>query len=502
MKSLKNILFGVDILQVKNYDLNDSNLNIEGICFDSRQVKDNYLFVAQKGEQTDGHLYIGTAIQNGAKVIVLEQAQYVKDNDGIVYLIVKDSSLALAQIACNYFDNPSEELTLVGITGTNGKTTTVTLLYELFSLLGYKCGKISTIENIIGTEVTQAQRTTPDSITLNSLLRQMSDAGCRYVFMEVSSHAIVQNRVAGLKFALGIFSNITLDHLDYHKTFANYIKAKKKFFDDLSKEAFALTNIDDKNGEVMLQNTKAKRYTYSLESARSDFRAKILESTFEGLDMIIDNQEVCIPMVGKFNAYNILAVYSAARLLGFEKTEILRNISSLKAAKGRFEIYKLKNSSYAIIDYAHTPDALENVLTTINNCKESLSQRVITVVGCGGNRDKSKRPLMAQIAQRLSQIVILTSDNPRYENPDEIINDMKAGIKDDNDSLAKVLTVVDRHEAIKIACTMAKDKDIILIAGKGHENYQEVNGVKHHFDDKQEIENFGLKQYEGSSLIN
>ena len=326
--------------------------------------------------------------------------------------------------------------------------------------------------------------------------------GCQYVFMEVSSHSVVQNRIAELKFTGAVFSNITLDHLDYHKTFAAYIKAKKKFFDDLPDTAFALTNTDDKNGEVMLQNTKAKRYSYSLQSAKADFKAKILESSFEGTDLMIDNKEVFVPMVGRFNAYNLLAVYSAAVLLGADKTEVLRNISLLKAAKGRFEIYRLQNGAYGIIDYAHTPDAVENVLNTINNCRTSLSQKIFTVIGCGGNRDKTKRPLMAQISYKLSDVLVLTSDNPRDENPEDIINDMKKGLESaeyGNDSLKKsntetsitdskqIFSVTDRREAIKIAVALAKKNDIILIAGKGHENYQEICGVKHHFDDKEEL---------------
>ena len=506
MKTLQDILkdFEYEILNqtsdilVSNNNLTEKDIlatKVEGIAFDSRKVQANYLFVAEKGELTDGHLYIDKAIANGATVIVFDSNDYTPnttistlDNSPIIYIKVKSSSFALALIAKNYYDNPSAHLTLVGITGTNGKTTTVTLLYELFTLLGYRCGKISTVENIIVDKVLPTERTTPDSITLNQLLSEMVKNKCEYVFMEVSSHSVVQNRIAGLDFRGAIFSNITLDHLDYHKTFAAYIKAKKKFFDDLSPLAFALTNLDDKNGEVMLQNTKAKRYSYSLQSAKSDFKAKILESTFEGMELVIDNKEVFVPMTGKFNAYNLLAVYSVASLLGVDKMEILKNLSLLKAAKGRFEIYKLKSGAYGIIDYAHTPDAVENVLKTINDCRTSGNQKIITIIGCGGHRDKSKRPLMAEISYSLSDILILTSDNPRDEIPEDIIKDMEKGL----DNVSKMedkqtFSIVDRREAIKVAIALAKKNDIILVAGKGHETYQEINGKKYHFDDKEEI---------------
>ena len=499
MKNLQDILKDIDFT-IGNAVFDDTETKenatysllhttyIDGLAFDSRKVKKDYLFVAEKGEVTDGHLYIDKAISNGAKVVVLEDEKFIANNNGIIYIKVKSSSLALSIIARNFFDNPSAKLNLVGITGTNGKTTTVTLLHELFTQLGFKCGKISTVENVIVDKVLPTERTTPDSITLNELLSEMVAQDCKYVFMEVSSHSVVQNRIGGLTFAGAIFSNITLDHLDYHKTFAAYIKAKKKFFDDLPKTAFALTNLDDKNGEVMLQNTKAKRYFYSLESARADFKAKILESSFEGLDLMIDNKEVFVPMVGRFNAYNLLAVYSAAVLLGADKTEVLRNISLLKAAKGRFEIYKLKSGAYGIIDYAHTPDAVENVLNTINDCRVSLSQKVFTVIGCGGNRDRIKRPIMAQISYKLSDTVMLTSDNPRDENPEDILKDMANGLEEiTREENKQIFSITDRREAIKVAIAMAKKNDIILIAGKGHENYQEICGVKHHFDDKEEL---------------
>lgn len=484
MKILKEILQGVEVMKIVNKQ--DENLTIQGLSFDSRKIKSECLFVAEKGAVTDGHLFIEKAIQNGANVVVLQDEEYVKHSN-VVYVLVKDSSKALAQIAKNYFDDPSSELTLVGITGTNGKTTTVTLLYELFTALGYKCGKISTVENIIDTQILATERTTPDSITINSLLRQMVDVGCQYAFMEVSSHSVVQNRIYGLNFKGAIFSNITLDHLDYHKTFAAYIKAKKKFFDDLSKNAFAITNMDDKNGLVMLQNTKAKCYTYSLENAGCDFKAKVLEDSFDGLDLLIEGKEIFVPMVGKFNAYNILAVYSTAVLLGADKDEVLRNISLLKAAKGRFEIYKLKTGAYAIIDYAHTPDAVENVLKTITDCRKNISQKIFTLIGCGGNRDKSKRPIMANISYKYSDVLILTSDNPRDEDPEEILKDMQKGLEDKDEQNKQVFKITDRREAIHIACNMAKQNDIILIAGKGHENYQEIKGIKYHFDDKEEV---------------
>ena len=493
MKTLQDILYNI------NYKIEDNiysngdlslfnTLYIEGIAFDSRRVKENYVFVAEKGEVTDGHLYIDKAISNGAKVIVYDNNEFSPKNNSILYIKVQSSSLALAQIAKNFYDNPSSKLKLVGVTGTNGKTTTVTLLYELFTRLGYKCGKISTVENIIVEKILSTERTTPDSITLNELLYEMVLQGCEYVFMEVSSHSVVQNRIAQLEFAGAVFSNITLDHLDYHKTFAAYIKAKKKFFDALPKTAFALTNIDDKNGEVMLQNTKAKRYMYSLESAKADFKAKILESSFDGLDLIIDNKEVFVPIVGRFNAYNLLAVYSVAVLLDADKMEVLKNISILKAAKGRFEIYKLKNGAYGIVDYAHTPDAVENVLNTINDSRTALNQRIITVIGSGGNRDKTKRPLMAKISYQLSDILILTSDNPRDENPGDIIKDMEKGLENMTKTENKhTFSITDRKEAIKVAIALAKKDDIILIAGKGHENYQEIKGIKYHFDDKEEL---------------
>jgi UDP-N-acetylmuramoyl-L-alanyl-D-glutamate--2,6-diaminopimelate ligase len=475
-RKLRDLLLDIDIIsQIGSFDL-----TICDIVFDSRKVKKDSLFVAQKGTQIDGHNFIDSAINDGASVVVLEQMpEQIKE--GVTYLKVENSSKALALLARNYYDNPSSKLKLIGITGTNGKTTTVTLSYNLFKSLGYECGLISTIVNKIGNREIVSTHTTPDSLSLNKLLNEMVECGCEYVFMEVSSHAVDQYRIWGLSYYGGVFSNITHDHLDYHKTFANYINAKKGFFDSLSEKAFSLTNIDDRNGEKMLETTKSKKFTYSL-SRISDYKAKIIENSFFGLLLNINGKEVSTQLVGQFNAYNLLAIYSIAELCGLKQEEILVGLSKLKAANGRFETYRLKNGATAIIDYAHTPDALLNVISTINEIK--LEGKLITVVGCGGNRDKTKRPEMAKIAQEGSNIVILTSDNPRFENPDDIIEDMKKGVVD-NESL---FCITDRRQAIKLASQLAKDKaDIVLIAGKGHETYQEIEGVKHHFDDKEEV---------------
>ncbi|MBO7277098.1 MAG: UDP-N-acetylmuramoyl-L-alanyl-D-glutamate--2,6-diaminopimelate ligase [Bacteroidales bacterium] len=473
---LRNILLDLEVIeQIGNLDI-----SICDIVFDSRKVQEGSLFVAQRGTQIDGHNFIESAIKDGAKAIVLEQMPD-KIQDGITYIKVGNSAKALAILARNYYDNPSSKLKLIGITGTNGKTTTVTLSYNLFKSLGYECGLISTIVNRIGDREVVSTHTTPDALSLNKLLNEMVENSCEYVFMEVSSHAVDQYRIWGLSYYGGVFSNITHDHLDYHKTFANYINAKKGFFDSLSAKAFSLTNIDDKNGEKMLESTKSKKYTYSL-SRMADFKAKIIENSFFGLLLNINGKEVSTQLVGEFNAYNLLAIYSIAELCGLKQEEILLGLSKLKAAAGRFETYRLKNGAVAIIDYAHTPDALFNVISTINEIK--LGGKLITLVGCGGNRDKTKRPEMAKIAQEGSDVVILTSDNPRFENPDDIIEDMKKGIID-NESL---FCITDRRQAIKLASQLAKDKnDIILVAGKGHETYQEISGVKHHFDDKEEV---------------
>lgn len=474
--SLRNILLDLEVIeQIGNLDI-----SICDIVFDSRKVQEGSLFVAQKGTQIDGHNFIESAVKDGAKAIVLEQMPN-ELQEGVTYIKVENSAKALAILARNYYDNPSSKLKLIGITGTNGKTTTVTLSYNLFKSLGYECGLISTIVNRIGDREVVSTHTTPDALSLNKLLNEMVENSCEYVFMEVSSHAVDQYRIWGLSYYGGVFSNITHDHLDYHKTFANYINAKKGFFDSLSANAFSLTNIDDKNGEKMVESTKSKKYTYSL-SRMADFKAKIIENSFFGLLLNINGKEVSTQLVGEFNAYNLLAIYSIAELCGLKQEEILLGLSKLKAAAGRFETYRLKTGAVAIIDYAHTPDALLNVISTINEIK--LGGKLITLVGCGGNRDKTKRPEMARIAQEGSDIVILTSDNPRFENPDDIIEDMKKGVID-NESL---FCITDRRQAIKLASQLAKDKnDIILVAGKGHETYQEISGVKHHFDDKEEV---------------
>ncbi|NLJ83018.1 MAG: UDP-N-acetylmuramoyl-L-alanyl-D-glutamate--2,6-diaminopimelate ligase [Bacteroidales bacterium] len=455
--------------------------NISSICFDSREVVVQSMFVAQKGTQVDGHDYISKAIEKGAYCIVLENLPSQLD-DNVTYIQVENSSLALAHIASAFYDYPSQKLKLVGITGTNGKTTTVTLLHKLFLGLGYQAGLLSTIENRINNEIIPSTHTTPDAVSINKLLALMCEKGCEFCFMEVSSHAIVQRRVEGLRFEGGIFSNITHDHLDYHKTFKEYILAKKTFFDTLPSHAFALSNIDDANGKIMLQNTKAKKYFYGLLSGATDFKAKITEHDFRGMQLDINEHKVWVKLTGVFNAYNTLAIYATARLLGINDNKILKVLSSLNPAEGRFETYVGKNNITAIVDYAHTPDALENVLKTIRKIRKS-KQNIITVVGSGGNRDKSKRSEMAKISYDLSDKLILTSDNPRDEDPDEIIKDMLKGTPNDE----KVLVVSDREQAIKTAVLLAHKDDVILIAGKGHEKYQEIKGVKRHFSDAEVV---------------
>ena len=476
MELLSGLLNGLDIIQ----RVNAKDVQINQIEFDSRKVCQGTLFVAQRGVVSDGHNYLDSAISNGAVAVVVEELPQ-NINDEVVYIQVENSSYALGILAKNYFHDPSSKLKLVGITGTNGKTTTATLSYDLFSSLGYCCGLISTIVNKIADKNFSTERTTPDVLSLNKLLLEMVEAKCEFVFMEVSSHAVVQQRIAGLSFFGGVFSNITHDHLDYHKTFTNYINAKKGFFDSLSSEAFALTNIDDKNGEKMVESTKARKYTYSL-SRLADYKTKIVENCFEGLLLNINGKDVNTMLVGRFNAYNLTAIYAIARLCGLDDQETLVGLSKLKAAAGRFEPHYLKNGATAIVDYAHTPDALDNVLSTINSIR--TTGVLVTVVGCGGDRDKTKRPQMASIAQKGSDILILTSDNPRTESPESILKDMNSGIND----FDKVFTITDRREAIKLAAQLTKGKgDIILIAGKGHETYQEINGVKYHFDDKEEV---------------
>ena len=460
-----------------------SSTTINDITFDSRQVKKGSCFIAMRGTQADGHQYIGKAVELGASVIVCEELPE-KTEKGVTYIKVKDSSEQLGYMASAFYGNPSEKLKLVGITGTNGKTTTVTLLYRLFNKLGFKSGLLSTVVNFIGDEEIKSTHTTPDAIQLNQLLARMVEAGCTHCFMEVSSHSVVQHRITGLKFAGAIFSNITHDHLDYHKTFDEYLKAKKRFFDLLPSEAFALINIDDKNGRVMVQNTNAKVSTYSLRSM-ANFKCKVIENHFDGMLLNLDSVEVWTRLVGGFNAYNLLAIYSAARLLGVEKDIILTELSNMTPVSGRFEHMKSPKGINVVVDYAHTPDALQNVIDTINEIRTE-EYKLITVVGAGGNRDKTKRPIMAKVAVEGSNMVILTSDNPRFEEPEDILNDMKVGVEPS--MVGKVLTIVDRREAIRTAYMLANQGDIILVAGKGHENYQEIKGVKHHFDDKEVIQ--------------
>lgn len=458
----------------------NTDVEITGVNIDSRKIKDGHLFVAMKGTQVDGHKFIGKAIESGAKAILCEDMPQEK-NDGVCYIQVASTEDAVGKVATLFFGDPSKHLKLVGVTGTNGKTTIATLLYNMFRKFGYKVGLLSTVCNYIDDREVPADHTTPDPIELNELLSEMVKAGCEYAFMECSSHAIHQKRIGGLKFAGGIFTNLTRDHLDYHKTFENYRNAKKAFFDGLPKTAFAITNADDRNGMVMVQNTKATIKTYSTRQM-ADFRARIIEMHFAGMYLDIDGHEVGVQFIGKFNVSNLLAVYAAARMLGMQPEDILVAMSTLHSVSGRLEPIQSPDGFTAIVDYAHTPDALENVLNAIHEVLNGKG-KVITVCGAGGNRDKGKRPLMAQEAARQSDRVIITSDNPRFEEPQDIINDMIAGLN--KEQLKKVITIVDRKEAIKTACMMARKGDVILVAGKGHENYQEIKGVKHHFDDKE-----------------
>ncbi len=462
---------------------------VENITTDSRQVSANTLFVAVKGTAVDGHSYIEQSVEQGASVIVCQDMPSTID-ENVTYVQVEDSSVAIAYIASAFYGEPSGKLKLVGVTGTNGKTTIATLLYNLFSKLGYNCGLLSTVCNYVGEKAIEATHTTPDPVSLNSLLSQMVDAGCEYAFMEVSSHSVDQNRIAALEFDGGIFTNLTRDHLDYHQTFDAYLKAKKKFFDQLPKTAFALTNKDDKNGAVMLQNTEAKKVNYSLRSL-ADYKGVIVEEHFDGMLLDINQREVLTHFVGKFNASNLLAVYGAAIELGATPDEVLLKLSVLIPVAGRFETIRSNNKITAIVDYAHTPDALTNVLNAINEIQEGRGD-VITVVGAGGNRDKGKRPIMAQEACKGSDKVILTSDNPRFEEPNDIIADMVAGL--DPTQRRITLQVTDRKEAIRAAIMMAKENDVILIAGKGHEDYQDVKGVKSHFDDREIVREIFAEQ--------
>ena len=476
MKKLEDILYKVRIISIHG----DRNAEVSSISIDSRNVADNSLFIAVKGEKFDGHNFIQQSIVKGARVIVCEELPDYLDN-AVTYVQVQNSYEASAYIAHNFFDEPSQKMKLVGVTGTNGKTTVATLLFKLFSNLGYKCGLVSTVQNQIASEIIPATHTTPDAISLNSLLRQMVDAGCSHVFMECSSHAIHQHRITGLRFAGGIFSNITHDHLDYHKTFEEYIRVKKSFFDNLPGDAFAVSNLDDKRGTVMLQNTPARKYYYSLKNV-ADFKGKILENALTGLVMQVNEKEVHFRLIGEFNAYNLLAVYGAGMCLNEDSEKVLLILSGLSGAEGRFDYIISKQKIIGIVDYAHTPDALENVLGTIKRLRRG-DEQVITVVGCGGDRDKTKRPVMAQIATQFSNRAIFTSDNPRSEDPLEILKDMEAGLN--SAGKRKSISIADRREAIKTAVSFANSEDIILLAGKGHEKYQIIKNQSLHFDDKE-----------------
>ncbi len=484
---LNDLLKNVKPLNIEG----DADKDIKGINIDSRKIELGHLFIAIKGTQTDGHKYIEKAIELGATAILLEEMPTEPINKCITYIQVKSTEEAVGNVATTFYGNPSNHLKLVGVTGTNGKTTVATLLYNMFRKFGHKVGLLSTVCNYIDDEVIPADHTTPDPIALNELLAKMVAEGCEYAFMECSSHAIQQRRIGGLKFAGGLFTNLTRDHLDYHKTFDNYRNAKKMFFDDLDKDAFAIINADDKNGMVMVQNCKAQIKTYSIKRM-ADFRARILECHFEGMYLEIDGKEVGVQFIGKFNVSNLLAVYGTAIMLGKKSEDILVALSTLKSVNGRLEPITSPEGYTAIVDYAHTPDALENVLMAIHEVLDGKGGHVFTVCGAGGNRDKGKRPLMAIEAVKRSDKVILTSDNPRNEEPQAIIDDMLAGL--DTTQKKKVLSISDRKEAIRTACMMAQKGDVILIAGKGHETYQEINGIKHHFDDHEVVrEIFGLK---------
>ena len=481
MKILKDILYKVSV----NTIYGDTNLEISQIDFDSRAVKEGSLFVAQKGASVDGHLFIDKAIQLGATSVICEVLPE-KKQDNITFIQVDDSNTSLAIIASNFYDNPSSKLKLIGVTGTNGKTTIASLLYQLYKKAGFKVGLLSTVQILVDTIVYESTHTTPDSVTINNYLNQMVIQGVTHCFMEVSSHGIHQKRTAGLDFSGGIFTNLSHDHLDYHNSFASYRDVKKTFFDSLPKTAFAITNLDDKNGAVMLQNTKAKKRTYALKTL-ADYKAKIIEKSFSGTLLSINGIEVWTKLIGNFNAYNLVAIIGAAYELGMDKLEALTIVSQLESVNGRFEHFVSDSGVIAIIDYAHTPDALKNVLETINDIKTD-NEKLITVVGCGGNRDKTKRPKMAHIASQLSTQSIFTSDNPRTENPETILEEMEVGVSEEN--LIKVITISDRRQAIKTACKFSEAGDILLIAGKGHENYQEINGEQFYFDDLVEVKKY------------
>lgn len=473
---LNAIIRHIPILQI----IGDDSIEIKEVNTDSRKIGEGHLFIAVKGTQVDGHQFITSAMEKGAAAILCETIPE-KITPGITYLVTDSSEKAVGEVATLFYGDPTSKLQLVGVTGTNGKTTIATLLYNMFRSFGYKVGLLSTVCNYIDEEAVEATQTTPDPISLNRLLAEMVTAGCQYAFMEVSSHAVAQHRISGLKFKGGIFTNLTRDHLDYHKTVENYRNAKKAFFDTLPADAFALTNLDDKNGTFMLQNTKAEQYAYSLRTL-CDFKGKILESHFEGMLLSINDKEVAVHFIGKFNASNLLAVYGTSLLLGKEPEETLIALSTLRPVNGRFDALHSPKGYTAIVDYAHTPDALINVLDTIHGVLQGKG-KILTVVGAGGNRDKGKRPIMASEAAKRSDRVIITSDNPRFEEPQDIINDMRAGLTPEQSQYT--LSITDRKEAIRTACMMAEKGDVILVAGKGHENYQDIKGIKHHFDDKE-----------------
>ena len=481
MKILKDILYKVSV----NAVYGDTNVKVAQVDFDSRKVVKDSLFVAQKGTSVDGHLYIDKAISLGATTIICEELP-IRLEANITFIQVEDSSKTLAIIASNFYDNPSSKLKLIGVTGTNGKTTVASLLYQLLKKSGYKTGLLSTVQILVDTTVFNATHTTPDSVTINYYLHKMVLLGVDYCFMEVSSHGIHQKRTEGLEFAGGIFTNLSHDHLDYHVSFASYRDVKKSFFDSLPKTAFALTNLDDKNGNIMLQNTKARKRTYALKTL-ADYKAKIIEKSFSGTLISINDTEFWTKLIGNFNAYNLAAIIGVAYELGLEKLEILTIISQLESVSGRFEHLVSDNGVIAIVDYAHTPDALRNVLQTINDIRTN-NEKLITVIGCGGDRDKTKRPKMAHIASQLSTQAIFTSDNPRTENPDTILEEMEEGVSAEN--LKKIITISDRRQAIKTACKFSETGDILLIAGKGHENYQEISGERFHFDDLVEVKKY------------
>lgn len=475
--TLKELLKEVNTIQI----IGNDQVEVTNLTQDSRKISDNTLFFAIKGAKTDGHSFISQVVEEKVKVVVSEVLPPTLPQE-VTFVKVADTTIAMGKIAANFYGNPSKKLKLVGVTGTNGKTTIATLLYQLFGLLGHKVGLISTIAIYIDQQRMETKNTTPDVLTLNEVMHRMVEQGITHCFMEVSSHGVALHRIEGLHFSGGIFTNLTQDHLDFHNTLADYRDTKKKFFDSLSKTAFALTNIDDKNGSYMLQNTPAKRYSYALKTM-ADFRLSVLENTFSGMLLRIETQEVWVSLIGKFNAYNLLAIYATAKLLGVDTLQALLALSKLTPVAGRFQYFVAPDKRTLIVDYAHTPDALENVLETIRSIKQS-GQQLITLVGCGGNRDKGKRPIMAHIATSLSDKVILTSDNPREEDPDTILQEMEAGIRGENQH--KYMTITDRRQAIKVACHLAHPGDIILLAGKGHETYQEIKGVKTHFDDLEE----------------